>query len=67
LAVGSLAEVVVEAEGVHSDEVAGEDAPQRGGEGQRVATALAAVDADDDGGLEHGVLPFQCRRTVSRS
>ena len=57
LAVGAPAEVVVEGKGVHGDEVAGEDALQRGGERERIATALAAVDADDDG-LEHGVLLF---------
>jgi hypothetical protein len=57
LAVGAAAEVVVEGEGVDGDDLAGEDALQRGGEGERVAAALAAVDADDDG-LEHGALLF---------
>jgi hypothetical protein len=54
-AVGAAPDVVVEGKGVHGDEVAGEHALQRGGERERVAAALAAVDADDDG-LEHGVL-----------
>ena len=57
LAVGAAAEVVVEGEGVDGDEVAAKDTLQRVGEGERIATALAAVDADDDG-LEHGVLLF---------
>ena len=51
------AEEVVEREGVDGDEVAAEDTLQRAGERERIATAVAAVDADDDG-LEHGVLLF---------
>jgi hypothetical protein len=51
------AEVIVEGEGVDGDEVAAKETLQRSREGERSATALQAVDADEDG-LEHGVLLF---------
>jgi hypothetical protein len=51
------AEVIVEGEGVDGDEVAAKETLQRSREGERSATALQAVDAEDDG-LEHGVLLF---------
>ena len=57
LAVGPAAEVNVGGVGVDGDEVAAKDTLQRGRERERIATALAAVDADNDG-LEHGVLLF---------
>ena len=49
--------VVVEGQRADGDELAAGEQRQPPGEGERVAAALAAVDADDDG-LEHGTPPF---------